>query len=141
MAFKYGDLDKTHTCPLCKKMTKVGSWRCSCEMPRHLCATHRHNHSARVSLVPQNKPKEPKASRFCRATYAKRKRPACEGYGDRDARQDSHKCAKISKISAQAKRDREIELTQLESDPKVARIYEKLLSRFRGKLGTSSSSK
>ena len=136
--FQYSDLDRPHTCPFCKKVSKVRSWRCTCEMPWHLCVQHRHSHSARDSLVPQNKPKGPKASKLCRATFAKRKRPVCEDYDDRDARQDSaHKCAKTS---AKAKRDREIELNQLESNSKASRIYEKLLSRFKGRLGSSSSS-
>ena len=62
----------------------------------------------------------------------------CEGNDDHDARQERiHKCAKTSAL---AKREREVELNQLESNSKVARIYEKLLSRFKGRLGTSSSS-
>ena len=139
MNFQYSDLDRPHTCPFCKKASKVRSWQCSCEMPWHLCAQHRHSHSARGSRGPQNRPKEPNASKFGRASYAKRKRLACEGNDDyNDARQDrAHKCAKTS---AMAKREREVELNQLESESKVARIYEKLLSRFKGRLGTSSSS-
>ena len=54
----------------------------------------------------------------------------------REVRQDSaHKCAKFCTT---AKRKSEIELSQLESESKTARIYEKLLSRFKGKLGGSS---
>ena len=107
-------------------------------MPWHLCANHRHSHSGQGSRGPQNKPKEPSASNFSRASYAKRKRLQCEDIDDIDAWQDmAHKRAKISVL---AKRERDVELTQLNSNSKVARIYESILSRFKGRNLTSSSS-
>ena len=137
--FQYSDLDRPHVCPFCKKATKVRSWQCTCEIPWHLCATHRYSHSgsANESRGPQNKPKEPNTSNFSRATYVKRKRLVGEVNDEqREVRQDSaHKCAKVCTT---AKRKSEIELSQLESESKTARIYEKLLSRFKGKLGGSS---
>ena len=40
--FQLRDLDKKHTCSLCKKRTEVKWWMCECGRAWHLCRTHQH---------------------------------------------------------------------------------------------------
>ena len=88
--------------------------------------------------MPQTKPAKPNASSFSRASYAKRKRLQGEGIDDIDAVQ--HKAHKNTHTGSMAKRGNDVELIQPDFNSKVARIYESMLNRFKGKFSTSSSS-
>ena len=137
-AFRPDDLDTKLKCRRCRKTTYARNWKCGCNIPWYTCDTHQTFHCCNEVKKHKNQD-EPKSSTFSRASYAKRKRQACEGNDDmKEDRQE--RVQKCTKTSALAKRKSEVELDQLESETKVARIYEKLLSRFRGRVGTSSCS-
>ena len=137
--FQYSDLDRTHKCSFCHKSTQVRTWLCPCEMPWHLCDTHRHNHNGKQARgEPQKPDNKPIGSVFSRASNAKRKRLRCEDIGDIDAwRENSHKRSRVKHL---AKREREIELDESSSSTKVARMYEIVLSRFQGRRARVHSS-
>ena len=131
--FQYRDLDRPHECSFCCKSTQVRTWLCPCDRPWHLCDMHRQFHSGKQVHGPQNKPETgPTASAFSRASNAKRKRLRCEDIGDIDAWQENfHKCRRA--ISS-AKRNREVDLNEESaSAAKTARVYEIVLSRFKGR--------
>ncbi len=64
--FQLKDLDNTCMCKACNTRSKVGRWRCNCQLPWHLCTTHiehcRNQGNKRRTTPPNIAPKKRIAS-------------------------------------------------------------------------------
>ena len=98
-AFQHINLDQTHKCIMCKRTTKVNTWKCECNTRWHICDTHKwtslrlHSmYSRSIATIPNSAKDNPLAN-----NTAKRKRPLC--YQDLD----SLKAEDISRAAKHAK--------------------------------------